>query len=103
MVHKTSTPITVVNGCVYLTEASAAHFHQLAGQPPIVGATVDEWRLFEIDPSLRPLFVGDIEQQAKKLIDMLAARCAMHVTVSMTLRHHQPVLKMKTRSCIEST
>jgi hypothetical protein len=46
MVHKTSTPITVVNGCVYLTEASAAHFHQLAGQPPIVGATVNEWRAF---------------------------------------------------------
>ncbi len=46
MVHKTSTPITVANGCVYLTEVSAAHFHQLAGQPPIVGATVDEWRAF---------------------------------------------------------
>lgn len=42
-----------------------------------VAALVFYRRLFEIDPSLRPLFVGDIEQQAKKLIDMLAALISM--------------------------
>jgi hemoglobin-like flavoprotein len=34
-------------------------------------------RLFEINPSLRPLFVNDIEQQSKKLIDMLGVLIAM--------------------------
>lgn len=42
-----------------------------------VAALVFYRRLFEIDPALRPLFVGDIEQQAKKLIDMLAALISM--------------------------
>lgn len=42
-----------------------------------VAALVFYRRLFEIDPTLRPLFVGDIEQQAKKLIDMLAALISM--------------------------
>jgi hemoglobin-like flavoprotein len=28
-------------------------------------------RLFELDPTLRPLFKGDLEQQGRKLMDML--------------------------------
>jgi hemoglobin-like flavoprotein len=42
-----------------------------------IAALVFYRRLFEIDPSLRPMFVNDIEQQAKKLIDMLGALIAM--------------------------
>ncbi len=42
-----------------------------------VAALVFYRRLFEIDPSLRPMFKGDIEEQSKKLIDMLAALIAM--------------------------
>ena len=37
-----------------------------------VAALVFYRRLFELDPSLRPLFKGDIEEQSGKLIDMLA-------------------------------
>jgi hemoglobin-like flavoprotein len=29
-------------------------------------------RLFKLDPSLRPLFTGDMRRQGKKLMDMLA-------------------------------
>ena len=29
-------------------------------------------RLFELDPTLRPLFKGDLEEQGRKLMDMLA-------------------------------
>ena len=29
-------------------------------------------RLFEIDPALRPLFKGDMEEQGRKLMQMLA-------------------------------
>ena len=29
-------------------------------------------RLFELDPSLRPLFRGDMKEQGKKLMDMIA-------------------------------
>lgn len=29
-------------------------------------------RLFELDPSLRPLFRGDMEEQGRKLMDMIA-------------------------------
>ena len=29
-------------------------------------------RLFEMDPALRPLFKGDMEEQGRKLMDMLA-------------------------------
>jgi len=42
-----------------------------------VAALVFYRRLFEIDPSLRPMFKGDIEVQSKKLIDMLAVLIAM--------------------------
>jgi hemoglobin-like flavoprotein len=42
-----------------------------------VAALVFYRRLFEVDPSLRPLFKGDIKEQAKKLIDMLAVLIAM--------------------------
>lgn len=30
-------------------------------------------RLFELDPSIRPLFKGDMQEQGRKLMDMLAA------------------------------
>lgn len=42
-----------------------------------VGALVFYRRLFDIDPTLRPLFKGDIREQAKKLTDMLAALIGM--------------------------
>lgn len=42
-----------------------------------VAALVFYRRLFELDPALRPLFKGDIQEQAKKLTDMLAALIAM--------------------------
>ncbi|MDB6072057.1 MAG: hypothetical protein JWL81_3228 [Verrucomicrobiales bacterium] len=38
-----------------------------------VAALVFYRRLFELDPGLRALFKGDIEAQARKLLDMLAA------------------------------
>jgi hemoglobin-like flavoprotein len=38
-----------------------------------VAALVFYQRLFELDPSLRPLFREDIEEQAAKLMQMLAA------------------------------
>ena len=37
-----------------------------------VAALVFYRRLFELDPKLRPLFKGDIEEQSAKLIEMLA-------------------------------
>ena len=42
-----------------------------------VAALVFYQRLFEIDPSLRPLFKSDIQEQAKKLMDMLAAALSL--------------------------
>lgn len=42
-----------------------------------IAALVFYRRLFELDPSLRPLFVNDIEEQAKKLTDMLAVLISM--------------------------
>jgi hemoglobin-like flavoprotein len=42
-----------------------------------IAALIFYRRLFEIDPSLRPMFVTDIEEQSKKLIDMLGALIAM--------------------------
>jgi hemoglobin-like flavoprotein len=42
-----------------------------------IAALVFYRRLFEIDPSLRRMFVNDIEQQAKKLLDMLGVLIAM--------------------------
>jgi hemoglobin-like flavoprotein len=42
-----------------------------------VAALVFYRRLFEIDPGLRPLFTGNIEEQSRKLLDMLAALIAM--------------------------
>jgi hemoglobin-like flavoprotein len=38
-----------------------------------VAALVFYQRLFELDPALRPLFRGDIEQQGAKLMQMLSA------------------------------
>ena len=42
-----------------------------------IAALVFYRRLFEIDPALRPLFTGNIEEQARKLLDMLAVLIAM--------------------------
>ncbi|MEQ1751688.1 MAG: globin domain-containing protein, partial [Prosthecobacter sp.] len=42
-----------------------------------VAALVFYRRLFEMDPALRPLFKGDIKEQSKKLMDMLAVLIAM--------------------------
>lgn len=42
-----------------------------------IAALVFYRRLFEIDPSLRAIFVSDIEEQAKKLTDMLGALISM--------------------------
>lgn len=42
---------------------------------PIADTAADLFydRLFEIDPTLRPLFKGDLKEQKKKLMQMLAA------------------------------
>ncbi len=42
-----------------------------------VAALIFYKRLFELDPSLRPLFKNDIEEQSKKLMEMLAAALSM--------------------------
>lgn len=42
-----------------------------------VAALVFYKRLFELDPSLKGLFSNDIEEQSRKLLDMLAVLIAM--------------------------
>ncbi len=42
-----------------------------------VAALVFYQRLFELDPMLRPLFKNDIEEQAAKLMDMLASALSL--------------------------
>lgn len=42
-----------------------------------VAALVFYRRLFQLDPELRPLFTGDIEEQSRKLMEMLGALIAM--------------------------
>jgi hemoglobin-like flavoprotein len=42
-----------------------------------VAALVFYRRLFELDPGLRPLFKSDIQEQAKKLMEMLAVALSM--------------------------
>lgn len=42
-----------------------------------VAALIFYRRLFEIAPELRPIFKGDIEEQSKKLLEMLAVLIAM--------------------------
>ncbi len=42
-----------------------------------VAALVFYRRLFQIDPKLRPLFTIDIEEQSRKLLDMLGVLIAM--------------------------
>jgi methyl-accepting chemotaxis protein len=42
-----------------------------------VAALVFYQRLFELDPMLRPLFKTDIEEQAAKLMDMLATALSL--------------------------
>lgn len=42
-------------------------------------------RLFELDPSLRPMFLGDLKEQGRKLMDMIAV-------VVVNLRHLERVV-----------
>lgn len=42
-----------------------------------VAALVFYRRLFELDPELRPLFKNDIEEQSRKLLDMLGVLISM--------------------------
>lgn len=42
-----------------------------------VAALIFYKRLFEVEPRLRPLFKNDIEEQSRKLTDMLAALISM--------------------------
>ena len=58
---------------VYLVRKS---FAELARHDH-VAALVFYRRLFEIDPDLRPLFTGSIEEQARKLMDMLGVLISM--------------------------
>ena len=51
-------------------------FAQLA-RHEYVAALIFYRRLFEIDPTLRPLFKGDIEEQSRKLLEMLGVLIAM--------------------------
>jgi hemoglobin-like flavoprotein len=44
-------------------------------------------RLFELDPSLRPLFRGDIAEQGKKLMSMLGMTVAMLHRIDMVVPH----------------
>lgn len=45
----------------------------LVAEQPDVAAAAFYQRLFEIDPSLRPLFQSNLEQQGRKLMQMLSA------------------------------
>jgi hemoglobin-like flavoprotein len=58
---------------VYLVRKS---FAEIARQEHI-SALVFYRRLFELDPALRPMFTGQIEEQAKKLTEMLGVLIAM--------------------------
>jgi hemoglobin-like flavoprotein len=53
-----------------------------------VAALVFYRRLFEIDPTLRPMFKGDIEVQSKKLLAMLERRLGLELELrAMGSRH----------------
>jgi hemoglobin-like flavoprotein len=54
-----------------------------------VSALVFYRRLFEISPELRPMFKGDIEEQSKKLIEMLG------ILIAMLERPHGLELELK--------
>ena len=58
---------------VYLVRKTFAEL----GRHGHVAALVFYRRLFEIDPALRPLFKHDIEEQSRKLMDMLGLLIAM--------------------------
>lgn len=58
---------------VFLIRKSFAEF----SRHEHVAALVFYRRLFQIDPALRPLFKGDIEEQSRKLLDMLGVLIAM--------------------------
>lgn len=58
---------------VYLIRKSFAEL----GRHDHVAALVFYRRLFEIDPALRPLFTNNIEDQSRKLLDMLGVLIAM--------------------------
>ena len=58
-----------------MTEEQIAHVQQsFAKVAPIAqtAAGLFYGRLFEMDPTLRPLFKGDMEEQGRKLMDMIA-------------------------------
>lgn len=52
---------------IRLVQESFAHVEPIATD----AARMFYDRLFELDPSLRPLFTGDMEEQGKKLMDMI--------------------------------
>jgi hemoglobin-like flavoprotein len=55
-----------------------------------VAALVFYRRLFELDPGLRPLFKNDIEEQARKLMDMLGlAVSALENPATLEKQLHQ--------------
>lgn len=73
-----------------------------------VAALVFYQRLFELDPALRPLFKGDIEIQAEKLMEMLSGALSLlerpeeftrvleglgarHVAYGVKTRHYETV------------
>jgi hemoglobin-like flavoprotein len=77
-------------------------------QNPVVSALVFYRRLFELDPALRPLFKADIEEQSRKLMELLgwslstlnddgalretlAGRGARHVDYGVRESHYEVV------------
>ena len=94
-----------MNGAqVYLLRKS---FNRLEKQAH-VAALAFYRRLFELDPNLRPLFKTDIEEQARKLMEMLAFALSMserpgalamelrelgarHVTYGVRAQHYETV------------
>lgn len=65
--------------CVLVGEVKPRHFYLIRKSFATIeahgsiAALIFYRHLFELDPALRPLFQGDIEIQAKKLTEMLAA------------------------------
>jgi len=57
---------------VELVQTSFSHLQPMAAN---VGRIFYD-RLFEIDPSLRPMFRGDMEEQSRKLMQMLGTAVA---------------------------
>lgn len=68
-----------MNGAVFTAEQRhrLRKTFSLVERQSHVAALVFYQRLFELDPSVRPLFKNDIEVQAAKLMDMLAAALSL--------------------------